>query len=125
MTLSQSMALRLSAIAGAVAVCLGAFGAHGLEDFLTETGRRETWNTAVLYHLVHSVVLLLLAMGTTWQPKAWGLVFAGIALFAGSLYLLCLTQATWLGAVTPVGGLLLLAGWLSLLLKPPVTTRTR
>ncbi|NBD38594.1 MAG: DUF423 domain-containing protein [Verrucomicrobia bacterium] len=125
MTLHQPMALRISAVAGAVAVGLGAFGAHGLEDFLTESGRRETWNTAVLYHMVHSVVLLLLAMAATWRPKTWGLVFAGIALFAGSLYLLCLTQATWLGAVTPVGGLLLIAGWLSLLLHPSVTMGTR
>lgn len=124
MILRQTTALRLSALAGALAVGLGAFGAHALEAFLDEHGRTATWNTAVLYHLVHSVVLALLALMEKWRPRTWGLVFAGIGLFSGSLYLLCLTQLTWLGAVTPVGGLLLIAGWLSLLMDPSLTQRS-
>jgi len=125
MNLRQTTALRFSATTGALAVGLGAFGAHGLEAFLAETGRTATWNTAALYQLVHSVVLVLLALVEKWRPRTWGLFFAGIALFSGSLYVLCLTQLTLLGAITPVGGLLLVAGWLSLLKDPSLTKRSR
>jgi len=108
-----------TALTGLLAVALGAFGAHALEAFLEETGRRETWETAVLYHLVHSGILLLLCLIQPWRPRTWLLFFLGIMVFSGSLYLLCLTGIGWLGAVTPVGGLLLIAGWLSLAFSRP------
>lgn len=116
----------LAAVSGAVAVGLGAFGAHGLEEMLLQSGRIDTWDTAVLYHLVHSVVLLFLAQkqkepggGDTVKRGGWSfwIFFGGMVIFSGTLYLLCLTGMTWLGAVTPIGGLALIAGWLSLALK--------
>jgi uncharacterized membrane protein YgdD (TMEM256/DUF423 family) len=111
---SASTALKITAVLGALAVGLGAFGAHGLEDLLTRTGRVETWKTAASYHLVHSVVLLVLVHLPSWRPLPWSLLAAGITIFSGSLYLLCLTDTGWLGAITPVGGLLLIAGWVAL-----------
>jgi uncharacterized membrane protein YgdD (TMEM256/DUF423 family) len=90
---------------------------------LTETGRLDVWKTAVFYHLVHSVVLLLLCQrqevkGQGHRVKggiSFWLFFGGIVVFSGTLYLLCLTGQTWLGAVTPIGGVALIAGWLSLI----------
>ena len=113
-SLTASTALKITAAIGALAVALGAFGAHGLEDLLTRTGRVETWKTAALYHLLHSVVLLVLLHLPKWRPLSWMLFAAGITVFSGSLYLLCLTDTGWLGAVTPIGGLLFIAGWGSL-----------
>jgi uncharacterized membrane protein YgdD (TMEM256/DUF423 family) len=75
--------------------------------------------TASQYHLLHSVVLLALALFAAWSGKSIrvpaSLFCAGILLFSGSIYLLVLTQQRWLGPVTPLGGLCLIAGWLSLL----------
>jgi uncharacterized membrane protein YgdD (TMEM256/DUF423 family) len=113
-SLTASTALKITAVLGALAVALGAFGAHGLEDLLTRTGRTETWKTAASYHLVHSVVLLVLVHLSNWRPLPWILFAAGISIFSGSLYLLCLTDTGWLGAITPIGGLLLIGGWGSL-----------
>ena len=111
MKIEQSTALKLSAILGALAVGLGAFGAHGLNDLLTENGRLATWETAAFYHLLHSVVLLVLATRKTWAPGPWLAIASGILIFSGSLYLLCLTNTGWLGAITPLGGLSLIVGW--------------
>ena len=78
----------------------------------------ESWSTAAQYHLLHSVVLLALALYATSSGKAIklpaGLFSAGILLFSGSIYLLVLTKMRWLGPITPIGGLLLILGWLSL-----------
>lgn len=112
---SASLALRLTAVVGALSVALGAFGAHGLEAYLLEHSRVDTWKTAALYHLVHAAVLLALCLGARWRPVPWVLFCAGTLVFSGSLYLLCLTQLGWLGAVTPLGGLLLIAGWVRLI----------
>ncbi len=77
----------------------------------------DIWKTAASYHLVHSAALLALA-ASSHPPSVWPatLFSSGLVLFSGSLYVLVLTDAKWLGAVTPLGGLLLTAGWLSLLL---------
>jgi uncharacterized membrane protein YgdD (TMEM256/DUF423 family) len=110
--------IRYAAVLGFLGVAFGAFGAHLLEDHLVATGRVEIWETAVLYHLVHAVALLALgglgvrASLVRFTRHAWT---AGIVIFSGSLYILCLTGVTWLGAVTPIGGLAFLAGWLWLL----------
>ena len=111
-------------LAGLTAVALGAFGAHALRDTLAAMpgGKgAETWHTATLYHLVHAVAALaavLAAAGGAVLPAAqrlWrvaaGCFLAGIALFSGSLYWLALGGPKWLGPVTPLGGLALLAGW--------------
>lgn len=107
--------LRASGFIGALAVGLGAFGAHGLEEHLIETGHLATWQTAAHYHLLHAAVLLLLAFQGAAFRLAWKLMAAGVVIFSGSLYLLCLSGMGWLGAVTPIGGGLLIGGWLALL----------
>ena len=113
---SAPLALKISAVFGALAVGLGAFGAHALKETLTQHGRMETWHTAVLYHLVHAAVMLALALAREWRPQPWLCFATGILVFSGSLYLLCLTQIKILGAITPVGGGALLVGWLWLAL---------
>ncbi len=109
-----------AAVLGALGVALGAFGAHGLRGRVSPH-LLEVYETAVRYHLVHA--LALLATGV-WagraSPLPAGLMAsavcfaAGIALFSGSLYVLVLTGRGWLGAITPLGGLSLIAGWLLL-----------
>lgn len=107
-----------AALLGAAAVVLGAFGEHALASMVT-AHRLDTWSTAVDYHLAHAVVLLVLSfngreMNTLWHRLSCWLFLAGIAVFSGSLYLLVLTDTPVLGAVTPIGGVLLIAGWLAL-----------
>ena len=98
---------------GFLAVALGAFGAHALADRLSPE-RMETWVTATRYHLVHTVVILFLSYiahtHSRFTLPAY-LFSAGTFIFSFSLYLLCLTDKSFLGAITPIGGLLLLAGW--------------
>ncbi len=107
-------ALRISAIVGFLAVALGAFGAHGLHAVLEKNARLATWETAVLYHLTHAVVLLIIATLRPLRAAAFWLMLTGIAIFSGTLYVLALTNVKWLGAITPIGGLCLLASWLAL-----------
>jgi uncharacterized membrane protein YgdD (TMEM256/DUF423 family) len=113
------MGLITAALAGATGVALGAFGAHALRERL-DPAALATWQTAVLYHLIHACVLLGLALFARATGRAVGVPFAlfaaGIVLFSGSLYLLALTGARWLGPVTPLGGLAFLAGWVALAL---------
>lgn len=107
--------LRLSALMGFLAVSMGASGAHGpLHDRLVAAGELAHWETAVQYHLPHAVVLLLLALFASAKPSmvwAWRLFLTGILLFSGSLYLLAYTGTKWLGAITPLGGLSFMIGW--------------
>jgi uncharacterized membrane protein YgdD (TMEM256/DUF423 family) len=108
--------LVIAAVAGFLAVALGAFGAHALRGVLEASHHMDTWKTAVQYHLAHAVALLGVALaGSGFRRTAWCWA-AGTVLFSGSLYLLSVTGLRWLGAVTPFGGLLLLAGWAALLL---------
>lgn len=107
-----------AAVVGASSVAIGAFGAHALNGFLLANDRLDTWETAVLYHLAHSVLLVLIATRVPFRPLPFGLCLGGILLFSGSLYLLCLTSWTRLGAITPLGGILLIAAWISLI-RPP------
>jgi uncharacterized membrane protein YgdD (TMEM256/DUF423 family) len=116
-------AFRLSAVVGFLAVALGAFGAHGLKGVLAQHGTVATWETAALYHLVHAVVLVWLAARDPRPVWAWRFFFAGVMIFSGSLYVLAVTGVKMLGAITPVGGLCLLAGWLSLAMVPPSAGR--
>ncbi len=104
-----------------VGVALGAFGAHALEGKVKPEDL-PIWETAVRYQMYHA--LALIAVGIMQQLPTLSqsahlalsamLFSAGIALFSGSLYLLVLTDRRWLGAITPLGGLLMLAGWLTL-----------
>jgi uncharacterized membrane protein YgdD (TMEM256/DUF423 family) len=99
-----------AAIAGAIGVASGAFGAHALRARVTEA-RLETWQTGAHYLLVHAVVLLALALAGDPVPGARRLFTFGAAVFAGSLFLLVLLDLPVLGAVTPFGGLALIGGW--------------
>lgn len=103
---------RLSAALAALAVILGALGAHGrVHDMLVSRQTLALWEKAVFYHLIHAVVLWVLA---GWAPpvsKAWWFLLAGILGFSGSLYGLALAKVPALGPVTPLGGLCFLVGW--------------
>lgn len=105
---------------GALGVAMGAFGAHALRARVTPE-RLAVWHTATEYHLLHAVVLLALGLWLRSAPSAPGvqaaaLCFAaGILVFSGSLYALVLSDVRLLGAVTPIGGLLLIGGWLTLI----------
>jgi uncharacterized membrane protein YgdD (TMEM256/DUF423 family) len=115
--------LMLSGIFGCLAVAFGAFGAHGLERMLAEAPdgakRLEWWHTAAHYHLIHALALGLAAWAASRSPGTAatfaGFAFvAGIVIFSGSLYVMTLTGIRWLGAITPLGGLALIAGWAAL-----------
>lgn len=109
---------RLAAVLGFLAVALGAFGAHGLKPLLERHGTLATWDAAVLYHAVHAVALLALAVRDRPPAVVVGCFLAGIAVFSGSLYGLALTGIRWLGAITPFGGAAFLAGWAALAWRP-------
>jgi len=105
-----------------VGVAMGAFGAHALKDALSEEGKRA-FQTGVLYHLVHGLGLLAVGWLATLRPSeplidraGWAFVL-GIVLFSGSLYLLSVTGMKKLGAITPVGGLAFMIGWVCLALS--------
>jgi uncharacterized membrane protein YgdD (TMEM256/DUF423 family) len=110
--------LRIAAAFCFVAVALGAFGAHALKTTLQTTGMLDAWNKAVLYHLVHALALVALALHGGGNRAAYLLFAAGILLFSGSLYTTALTNVRWLGAITPLGGLCFLAGWAWLIIAP-------
>jgi uncharacterized membrane protein YgdD (TMEM256/DUF423 family) len=114
-----TLLFRIAAVLCFLAVALGAFGAHSLRTTLETRGMLDVWNKAVFYHFIHAIALLGLALYGTVNRGAWWLLFAGIMLFSGSLYLLALTNLRWLGFVTPVGGLCFLAGWAWLVFAPP------
>jgi uncharacterized membrane protein YgdD (TMEM256/DUF423 family) len=114
---SATSRLRVAAFAGFLAVALGAMGAHLLEARLAGFPKAaEHWKTAALYHLAHAVVLWACAASPR-HRAAWLCFLGGIILFSGSLYVLAAAQIKWLGAVTPFGGLFLLAGWLLLAVR--------
>ena len=113
------------AILGALAVGIGAFGAHALKDWLISIGQVETFQTASKYHFYHSFSIILIGIlikmnvpKSDKTPKfliwAGNLHILGTFIFSGTLYLLCLTNIKWLGAITPIGGVLLIVGWVLL-----------
>jgi uncharacterized membrane protein YgdD (TMEM256/DUF423 family) len=110
--MNRRTAFLVAGITGFLGVALGAFGAHGLKLLLSLHHGAEIWSTAVLYHLIHVPVLLWLAGRKI--VSALPIIFftLGILFFSGSLYALALSEIRWLGAITPIGGLLLVAGWL-------------
>jgi uncharacterized membrane protein YgdD (TMEM256/DUF423 family) len=116
--MSSTLAVRIAALAGLLAVALGAFGAHGLKDILTRHGTTATWETAVFYHFIHAVMLFVLAWRGAVPLVPWFAFLTGILIFSGTLYLLALTNQRWLGAITPIGGVSFLAGWFWLFLYP-------
>ena len=109
--MSNRLALRITAILGFLAVALGAFGAHGLKDLLARNGTTDIWEKAVLYHFIHVLVMLVLALRPEFIRGAWISLLIGVLVFSGSLYLLAVTGLKWLGAITPIGGAAFLVGW--------------
>ncbi|HRG25185.1 MAG TPA: DUF423 domain-containing protein [Chitinophagaceae bacterium] len=118
--------LGIAALLGAVTVAIGAFGAHGLQRITSDPVILHSYQTAVQYQMVH--VLALLAVGilferfsAKWLSWAANFFLAGIFFFSGSIYVITYLKIKgmstgWIGPVTPVGGLLFIAGWLFLLI---------
>lgn len=111
--------LLVSSISGLLAVLLGAFGAHGLKGKLS-ADMLGVYETAVQYHFWHTLALFGVAIliqqglqGAAVKASAY-LFLVGMLIFSGSLYVLAISGIKWLGAITPIGGLLLIAGWASL-----------
>lgn len=109
--------LLLGAVSAALAVALGAFGAHALREHLTPAAL-AVYETASRYHFYHALALLLTGAVALHAPAAPGLrvagwlLVAGTVLFSGSLYLLAVTGVRWLGAITPLGGVAFIVAWL-------------
>jgi uncharacterized membrane protein YgdD (TMEM256/DUF423 family) len=117
--LSPKTSLILGALLGFLSVALGAFGAHALKDALIQQGRLATYETAVQYQMYHALALVLVGiLGWVRPDMSLGGVstafLLGIVIFSGSLFLLCATGLKWMGAITPLGGLAFLSGWLML-----------
>lgn len=114
--------LILGSISGALGVALGAFGAHALKSRLAPE-LLETFETGVRYQMYHALALLATAFASAQLPApglaqlAGWLFVTGMLLFSGSLYLLVISRRRWLGAITPLGGLAFIAGWLCLALS--------
>jgi uncharacterized membrane protein YgdD (TMEM256/DUF423 family) len=109
----------IAALLGAAAIAAGAFGAHGLRARL-EPEQVAAWSTAAHYQLIHSAVILALGLLEIASERSVrvpaSLFTVGVLLFSGSIYLLTAAGLRFLGPVTPLGGLTLIAAWLSLLL---------
>ncbi len=108
----------LGAVMGALGVALGAFGAHGMKARVTPD-LLKIWETGAHYHLIHALALLATAYAVQRFPGSLSVAagwcfLLGITVFSGSLYLLAFTGMRWLGAVTPIGGVLFIAGWVLL-----------
>ena len=104
---------------GLLGVALGAFGAHALKETLAPD-MLANFETGVRYQMYHAMALLAVAWAVTRWPgglttAAGWLFIAGIVIFSGSLYLLSITGVRWLGAITPIGGVAMIAGWVCLI----------
>lgn len=112
----MKMFIVIGALAMALGVILGAFGAHGLKSKLTPD-LLAVYHTGVEYHLYHALGLILVGILVHLFPQVGGLktggwlLLAGIVIFSGSLYILAISGVRWLGAITPIGGLAFIAGW--------------
>ncbi|MBV9326084.1 MAG: DUF423 domain-containing protein [Chloroflexi bacterium] len=112
--------ITIGALSGFLAVGLGAFGAHSLRDRLS-ADMLQVFQTGVSYQMYHALALIGVGIllgrfsvdGSPWLSASGWLFVAGTILFSGSLYLLSLTSTSWLGAITPLGGVAFLLGWLA------------
>lgn len=121
-SISKETMLRTGIIFALLTVAIGAFGAHGLSDLLTENGRLETFKTAVLYQLFHSIALIICGiLFDEYNSKKIHIAFLlftlGIIVFSGSLYILSISNIGLFGAITPIGGVLFIVGWLYLFMS--------
>lgn len=115
----QKFILLAGSVLGALSVMVGAFGAHALKNMLETQGRLDTFETAVKYQFYHTLGMLLIGLLMYQiQDKLLGYagisMLAGVIIFSGSLYVLCLSGIRWMGAITPFGGLFMIVGWVLL-----------
>ena len=113
--------LLLGSILMFLGVGAGAFGAHSFAEFLAEVGREGTYETAVRYQIYHGLALLIVGVlftngGSSILNWSGWLFFTGTLIFSGSLYILIFSGLRWMGAITPIGGVLFLAGWVCLMI---------
>jgi uncharacterized membrane protein YgdD (TMEM256/DUF423 family) len=110
---SDRLALRLGALFGLFGVILGSLAAHGpLHDFLDKQNHLDLWRTATFYQWVHALALLAVGQARTARRGTVICWLLGVVLFSGSLYILALDSTQkWAGPLTPLGGLVLIAGW--------------
>lgn len=117
------MAMRVASVAGFLAVALGAFGAHSLKGVLLQNETTAIWEKAVFYHFIHTVMLFVLATRQPFLRGPWIAFLIGIIIFSGSLYTLAITNVKWWGAVTPIGGVSFIVGWVWLAVCPSITNK--
>ncbi|MCU0341741.1 MAG: DUF423 domain-containing protein [Spirosomaceae bacterium] len=116
--------LQSGAILGALGVALGAFGAHALKSTLEASGRMDTFETAVKYQFYHALALILVglllqnapAVAHKWYNWSGYAFMIGVLIFSGALYAICFTGVRAFGAIAPIGGTLMIVGWICLLL---------
>lgn len=120
--ITAKLFLLLGSANALLAVMLGAFGAHALKSRLDET-MLNVYQTGVQYHFYHALGLILVGIIALniplniWIKNSGWMMFFGIVLFSGSLYLLSILNLRWLGMITPLGGLLFILAWLSLFIS--------
>ena len=112
----RKLTLIIAALFGLLAVALGAFGAHGLKSLVT-IERIATWQTAVEYQFFHALAILVFGLYQDQRNSPWikwsiRCLILGVLIFSGSLYILVLADMTWLGMITPIGGVFMILGWL-------------
>lgn len=112
----QNKFILIGAILAMLGVIIGAFGAHALKSILEANSRVDTFETAVKYHFYHAIGLLIIGLLSNLQPSKWlsyagNCLLIGVIIFSGSLYALCVSGITFLGAITPIGGVCMIAGW--------------
>lgn len=115
--MSSKSIFQIGCVIAALAVCIGAFGAHGLKEILIQNQRTETFEIGVRYHFYHAFAIIILSLvfahfSSNHAKLILILFLVGIALFSGSLYVLCLTNIRWLGAITPLGGVAFISAWI-------------
>lgn len=114
-------ALIAGSILGMLTVVIGAFGAHALKEFLEANGRLEVFETAVKYQFYHAIALIIVGILAQKMDKVWVMrtsraFILGVIVFSGSLYALSITNIGFFGAITPIGGLLMILGWICLII---------
>tara|TARA_S200000501_G_scaffold371421_1_gene414466 strand:+ start:5176 stop:5535 length:360 start_codon:yes stop_codon:yes gene_type:complete len=109
------LSIKIGITISLLAVVIGAFGAHGLKEILTQNKSLDIFQTAVRYQMFHSIAIIitgiLIYLNVVDSKLPTYLFLAGIIIFSGSLYILSITDIKWLGAITPIGGVLFILGW--------------
>lgn len=114
---NQSQVFVIGFIGLALSIAIGAFGAHSLKDLLNQNKQLATFETASTYFRLGATSIILMGIIMQWQASKWlkaGLncIVIGTIIFSGTLYILAITNTKWLGAITPIGGVLLIGGHL-------------